>query len=532
MSGIFISYRRDDTAGYAGRLYDALAAHFGRSLVFIDVDSIRAGEDFVEVIDRWIAGCSVVIVLIGRGWLNSSDSRGRRLDNPDDFVRVEVASALRQKIPVIPVLVGGAKMPRPEELPAPLVPLAHLNAIEIFDQLFHDSVRHLNEALQPFVYPKVSISRRVRLWIVSLGLLAVLGIVGIIASFQHGPDHNDTKDAAAPPPSETLAGPEESGSSPVRLKVTTSPNVTELPPVVEASRNVILPGSSSQVTGPVKPRVLWRAKVTVGDAWEVVGVAADGTVYLYDQEHDIVDAIRDGKEQWAHRSPSPTGFDADGRLWLEDYTFNSRGEGGRVTKRSLVPNHTTLRMNASRYSDRPYCSEGQVYPNHSRTAWSVDLDGNCVSQDPVFSHQTGNLYASSDAGTLYAISRDGRVLWSLKEACKDDRVDVYLMPNEDLIVSCSKQPLYALREGKTLWTVSDGTSGGSDVISDGSGNIYVGASAPGRSPSSDLAAFDKLGKAKWRVSSGTYEMPKPVGFDAQGRIYVILGDSIIVSLSQ
>ena len=96
MGGVFISYRRDDTAGYAGRLYDALTAHFGRDLVFIDVDSIRAGQNFVDVIDGWIASCSVVIVLIGKGWLNSADARGRRLDDPQDFVRLEVASALRQ----------------------------------------------------------------------------------------------------------------------------------------------------------------------------------------------------------------------------------------------------------------------------------------------------------------------------------------------------------------------------------------------------------------------------------------------------
>ena len=95
-----------------------------------------------------------MIVLIGRTWLNSAGPHGRRLDDPHDFVRLEVASALRQKIPVIPVLVGGAKMPAADDLPAPLAPLAQVNAIEIFDQLFRDSVRHLIEALRPFVYPR------------------------------------------------------------------------------------------------------------------------------------------------------------------------------------------------------------------------------------------------------------------------------------------------------------------------------------------------------------------------------------------
>ena len=81
MAGVFISYRRDDSGGYAGRLYDALVAHFGRDLIFVDIDSIRAGENFVDVIDKRIAACSVVAVLIGKSWLKSLDDQGnRRLD--------------------------------------------------------------------------------------------------------------------------------------------------------------------------------------------------------------------------------------------------------------------------------------------------------------------------------------------------------------------------------------------------------------------------------------------------------------------
>ena len=175
-----------------------------------------------------------------------------------------------------------------------------------------------------------------------------MGVAGVILSLKPSPDHNDTRDVA-PDLSETLQGPDESNSPSAPVKITKPLDVTELPPVVEASRNVMLPGSSSQVTGPLKPRILWRANVTVGDAWEVVGIAADGTVYLYDQEHSVLDAIRDGKEQWAHPTPSPLGFDAEGRLWLGDYSFNSRGEGGRLTKRNLQPARATLRLAPSRY---------------------------------------------------------------------------------------------------------------------------------------------------------------------------------------
>jgi TIR domain-containing protein len=542
MGGVFISYRRDDTAGYAGRLYDALTAHFGRDLVFIDVDSIRAGENFVDVIDKWIASSSVVIVLIGKAWLNSAGSHARRLDDPHDFVRLEVASALRQKIPVIPVLVGGAKMPPPDDLPAPLAPLAQINAIEIFDQLFRDSVRHLIDALRPHVYPKPlswpwsrPVPSRLKLWIFAAVLLVVVGVAGVILSLKGSPDHNDHNDTGevAPDPSETLAGPDESGARSTPVKVTTPSDVTELPPVVEASKKVMLPGSSSQVTGPVKPRILWRANVTVGDAWHVVGIAADGTVYLYDEEHNILDAIRDGKEQWAHPTPGPSGFDAEGRLWLGDYCFNSRGEGGHVKTRSLLAARTTLQLAAASHQDRYVCSQGKVFVNsRSKNSWSVDLDGNCGSQAPTIAPQTGNIYASSDARTLYAITPNGQVLWSVKQACKDSRFNVYPSSNDDLIVACSNQPLYSLRGGKPLWTATLGASGGwswSNIVSDGSGSIYLGGEGP--SIANQLIALDKSGKQIWKVSAGATYVPQPAGFDAQGRLYVTVSERI-VSLSQ
>jgi TIR domain-containing protein len=539
MGGVFISYRRDDTAGYAGRLYDALSAHFGRDLVFIDVDSIRAGENFVDVIDKWIASSSVVIVLIGKAWLNSAGAHGRRLDDPHDFVRLEVASALRQKIPVIPVLVGGAKMPSPDDLPAPLAPLAQINAIEIFDQLFRDSVRHLVDALQPHVYPKPlfwpwsrPVPSRLKLWILATVLLVVVGVAGVILSLKPSPDHNDTREVA-PDPSETLEGP-ESGSPSARVKVTTPSDVTELPPVVEASRKVMLPGSSSQVTGPVKPRILWRANVTVGDAWNVVGIAADGTVYLYDQEHEVLDAIRDGKEQWAHPTPSPSGFDAEGRLWLGDNCFNSRGEGGRVKTRSLLAARATLRLAPASRQDRYVCSEGKVFVNsRAKNSWSVDLDGNCGSQDPIVVPQTGNIYASSDAGTLYSITRDGQVLWSVKQACKDSSFKVYPSSNDDLVVACRNQALYSLRGGKPLWTATLGASGGwswSDIVSDGSGSIYLGGEGSSIT-TYQLIALDRSGKQVWKVSAGSTYLPKPAGFDSQGRLYVTVSERI-VCLSQ
>ena len=121
---IFISYRRADSAGYAGRIYDRLTAHFGEDAVFMDVDTIEAGVDFVEVLQNAVQSCDVLVALIGRGWLDIKDAAGkRRLDNPEDFVRIEIAAALSRDIRVIPVLVDGASMPRSTELPDNLKPL-------------------------------------------------------------------------------------------------------------------------------------------------------------------------------------------------------------------------------------------------------------------------------------------------------------------------------------------------------------------------------------------------------------------------
>jgi len=114
---LFINYRREDTAPYAGRLYDRLIAHFGEDQVFIDIDQIEPGEDFVEVINRKVGTCDIAIVAIGPNWLRPIDASGkRRLDDEEDFVRMEFVAALQRHIRVIPVLVGGAQMPRKQDL--------------------------------------------------------------------------------------------------------------------------------------------------------------------------------------------------------------------------------------------------------------------------------------------------------------------------------------------------------------------------------------------------------------------------------
>lgn len=135
MSSIFISYRRAGTSGYGGRLQEDLRKHFGKERVFRDIDSIRPGSDFALVIEQAVARSSIVLALIGSNWLNAAGgSAKRRLDDPDDFVRLEIESALSQGITVVPVLVEGATMPSPSELPPSISRLGRTQAIELTDE--------------------------------------------------------------------------------------------------------------------------------------------------------------------------------------------------------------------------------------------------------------------------------------------------------------------------------------------------------------------------------------------------------------
>jgi ABC-type amino acid transport substrate-binding protein len=142
---IFISYRRDDTAYPAGWLFDRLAAHFRDGQVFKDVDSIELGDDFVEVITRAVGSCDVLLALIGNQWLTVTDDDGRRrLDNPDDFVRLELEAALTRNIRVIPILIDEASMPRADELPPSLAGLVRRQALELSPNRFdYDTSRLL-----------------------------------------------------------------------------------------------------------------------------------------------------------------------------------------------------------------------------------------------------------------------------------------------------------------------------------------------------------------------------------------------------
>ena len=148
MPGVFISYRREDSAPYAGRLFDILSTQFGRENMFMDLDTIEGGDDFTSVIERKLSVSDALVAVIGSQWLTVTEQNGtRRLDNASDFVRIEIAKALERDIRVIPVLVGGATMPRANDLPSNLRALCQRQAMEVRDSHFHTDAKQLTDVL-------------------------------------------------------------------------------------------------------------------------------------------------------------------------------------------------------------------------------------------------------------------------------------------------------------------------------------------------------------------------------------------------
>jgi hypothetical protein len=146
---VFLCYRRDDSAGYAGRVQDRLEREFGRDLLFMDVDAIPLGVNFSKVLREEVAKCGVLLAVIGPNWLDARGEEGtRRLDDPNDFVRIEIAAALQRDIPVIPILLDGARVPKADQLPKDLEELALRNALNVRHDSFHSDMDKLIRGLK------------------------------------------------------------------------------------------------------------------------------------------------------------------------------------------------------------------------------------------------------------------------------------------------------------------------------------------------------------------------------------------------
>jgi len=197
-AGVFISYRRQETEYAAGWLYERLRERLGQRAVFKDIDSISPGDDFVDTIETALDQCAVVLVLIGTQWTTLADTSGRpRLKDEADLVRVEVETALRRDVRVVPVLVSGASMPTAAELPESLEPLTRRHAVELGAARFEADARRLLAAIQQAVDASTSPDERAapstssglpdrprRPWTRRWSTYAALGVVTTVGAIQ------------------------------------------------------------------------------------------------------------------------------------------------------------------------------------------------------------------------------------------------------------------------------------------------------------------------------------------------------------
>jgi Domain of unknown function (DUF4189)/TIR domain len=256
---IFINYRRGDEPGFTHALLGRLEQAFPAERLFIDVDNIPAGEDFVRALESQVSQCDALLAVIGNGWLDARDERGsRRLDDPNDFVRIEIESALRQGKRVIPVLVHEARMPRPDELPEAIRPLATRNAVRLTHERFRADVQGLIKALQgaladvaalrpdavdqgPEPRKPLQSARR------TLLTLCVLGIVlaGSIGAWIANPHLMPVSQGA--PPVQSIPAPTQPTSAPAQS--TPAPEQAPTTPAQTASSDVVPSSQTGNLVG-------------------------------------------------------------------------------------------------------------------------------------------------------------------------------------------------------------------------------------------------------------------------------------------
>jgi hypothetical protein len=214
MAGVFISYRREDSPGHAGRIFDRLQARFGADIVFMDVHAIDAGVDFAAAIERAVASCAALLAIIGPDWMTAVDEEGqRRLHDPRDFVRLEIGGALKRGIRVVPVLVDNAGLPAPDDLPDELKPLVGRHAVVLRDSRWDADFDELARAVERLVLPvgqqespsagrtelSGGLSTRNWVWGAAAGMVMIAAGGAAAASRGCAPAPDETKAAATAP---------------------------------------------------------------------------------------------------------------------------------------------------------------------------------------------------------------------------------------------------------------------------------------------------------------------------------------------
>lgn len=299
MQGVFVSYRRQDSQSAAGRLSDHLKEHLRGVPIFRDVETIEPGVDFVDAIERALNGCGVLLAVIGPRWIDAQDASGnRRLDDANDYTRLEIARALkRDGVRVIPVLVEGAEMPATDQLPDDLDALARRNAIELTDKRWDFDVSQLvvtvrkvlglpDQAEQIDPAPPDGPASKKKWWIG--GAVALLAIAGLV---------------------------EEQGSS-----------ITDVPdPVHVASTPPVTPAVVTQEPAATVPR-----QINLSGIWRDV----DGGTHEIMQRGNEIAFQGQTPDGYVMGTGSVSGLHGQTRYTLNGYplqsTFNISSDGSRI----------------------------------------------------------------------------------------------------------------------------------------------------------------------------------------------------------
>lgn len=224
-STIILSYRREDSAGVTGRIFDRLSQEFGTDRVFMDIDSMPAGVDFHQHLQDMLADCGALLVVVGKGWRSQRKGQAPRIMDPDDWVRIEVETALDRGIPVVPLLIDGAVLPTREQLPESLWPLLRRNALPVDSgRDFHAQLSRLIRDLRlqigpedtevssaPLSAPETVTSaaahsvnwKALGRWILLLALIITVGAIAITGA--NGDSGDGSEQQRLPAPRDALA---------------------------------------------------------------------------------------------------------------------------------------------------------------------------------------------------------------------------------------------------------------------------------------------------------------------------------------